>query len=128
MKPPTIEDLNKITHTIAKRVSRYLERAGYLFRDVESEYLDLASTEDDAMQGIISASTEASDRSYRLAFGPNTGRKALTLQAVAGSDSQPKRAGLVAKQSGFSLHAGVACKSNHLGGPNGTSSSDYAVI
>jgi hypothetical protein len=80
-----------------------------VYRDAESEYLDLASVEDDAMHGIISASI-----TYRLAFGPNTGRKALTLQAVPGSDSQSKRkrAELVAKQSGFSLHAGVACQSN----------------
>ena len=41
VKPPTPEDLDTITHTIAKRVSRYLERAGYLYRDAESEYLDL---------------------------------------------------------------------------------------
>lgn len=33
VKPPTREDLDRITHMIAKRVSRYLERAGYLIRD-----------------------------------------------------------------------------------------------
>jgi hypothetical protein len=42
VKPPTAEDLDKITHTVAKRVSRYLERSGYLYRDAESEYLDLS--------------------------------------------------------------------------------------
>ncbi len=68
MKPLTPEDLNKITHTIAKRVSRYLEWAGYLYRDSENEYLDLVPEEDDAMHGIISASI-----TYRLAFGPNAG-------------------------------------------------------
>ena len=39
VKPPNEEDLDKITHTVAKRVSRYLERSGYLYRDAESEYL-----------------------------------------------------------------------------------------
>lgn len=107
VKPPTTEDLDKVTHTIAKRVSRYLERAGYLYRDVASEYLELVPDEEDVMHGIIGASI-----TYRLAFGPNSGRKALTLQTIPGSDSQPNRGGLVAKQSGFSLHAGVACKTN----------------
>jgi len=107
VKPPTKEDLDYITHVIAKRVSRFLEREGYLYRDAESEYLDLVPDEEDAMQGILGASI-----TYRLAFGPNAGRKALTLQAIPGSDSRQQSSELVSKQSGFSLHAGVACKSN----------------
>ena len=43
VKPPTCEDLDVIVHTIAQRVARFLERAGYLYRDAESEYLDLVS-------------------------------------------------------------------------------------
>ena len=39
-KPPTKQDLDAITHRIALRVARYLERVGYLVRDVESDYLD----------------------------------------------------------------------------------------
>lgn len=35
-----------------------------------------------------------------------------TLQAVPVSDGQARPTGLVSKQAGFSLHAGVACKSN----------------
>ena len=107
VKPPTPGDLDEITHKIAKRVSRYLERARHLYRDAESEYLDLMPDEEDAMHGIIGASI-----TYRLAFGPNAGSKALTLQAVPTSDNRAKSSELVSKQSGFSLHAGVACKSN----------------
>ena len=107
VKPPTPEDLDTITYTIAKRVSRYLEREGYLYRDAESEYLDLVPDEEDAMHGIIGASI-----AYRLAFGPNQGKKALTLQAVPTSDNSAKSSELVSKQAGFSLHAGVACKSH----------------
>ena len=103
----TKEDLDYITHKIAKRVSRHLERAGYLYRDAESEYLDLVPEEDDAMHGIIGASV-----AYRPAFGPNAGKKAMTLQAVPTSDNSAKSSELVSKQAGFSLHAGVACKSN----------------
>ncbi len=77
MKPPNLGDLDEIAHKIAKRVSRYLERARYLYRDAETEYLNLVSEEDDAMHSIIGASI-----TYRLAFGPNIRKKALTLQTV----------------------------------------------
>ncbi len=107
VKPPTPGDIDTITHTIARRVSRYLERAGYLYRDAESEYLDLVPDEEDAMHGIIGASI-----TYRLAFGPNQGKKALTLQAVPSKENRMKVSELVSKQAGFSLHAGVACKSH----------------
>ena len=59
------------------------------------------------MSGIIGASI-----TYRLAFGPHAGKKVLTLQAVPVSSHRKKASELVSKQSGFSLHAGVACKSN----------------
>lgn len=36
----------------------------------------------------------------------------MTLQTVPASDQQAKPNELVSQQSGFSLHAGVACKSN----------------
>ncbi len=107
VKPPTSEELDTITHTIATRVVRFLERAGYLVRDPEHEYLDLMPDEDDAMNAIVGASI-----TYRLAFGPNAGKKALTLQTVPARDNQTKPNELVSRQAGFSLHAGVACKSN----------------
>jgi hypothetical protein len=106
VKPPSREDLDRITHAIAKRVSRYLEKAGYLIRDVESEYLDLLPDEQDGMSDIVGASI-----AYRLAFGPRVGQKALTLQMVPANDQEGKTNDLVSSQSGFSLHAGAACKS-----------------
>lgn len=39
VRPPTKEDLDVIALTIAIRVSRFLEKAGYLVRDAESEHL-----------------------------------------------------------------------------------------
>lgn len=79
----------------------------YLVRDAESEYLDLMHDEQDAMGAIVGASI-----TYRLAFGPNAGRKALTLQTVPVRAERGKDDGLVTKQAGFSLHAGIACKSS----------------
>lgn len=106
VKPPTSHDLDRIAQKIAERVSRYLEKAGYLVRDAESEYLDLYADEEDAMQSIFGASI-----SYRLAFGPNAERKALTLQSLPGV-GQSDRDERASKRSGFSLHAGVACKAD----------------
>ena len=52
-----------MSHTIAIRVSRFLEKAGYLVRDAEAEYLDPVQDEEDAMGAIVGASI-----TYRLAF------------------------------------------------------------
>ena len=91
-----------IAETIAIRVSRFLEKAGNLVRDAESEYLDLMQDEDDAMGAIVGASI-----TYRLAFVPNAGLKALTLQAVPVRTEQRKADDLITKQADFSLHAGI---------------------
>ena len=107
VKPPSCEDLDVIAHTIALRVSRFLERTGYLVRDAESEYLELMQDEEDAMGAIVGASI-----TYRLAFGPSAGRKALTLQTVPVRIEQRRGDDLVTKQAGFSLHAGISCKSH----------------
>ena len=47
-----------------------------------------------------------------LAIGSNAEKKALTLQASLVRDGQARQTDLASKQAGFSLHAGVACKSN----------------
>ncbi len=87
VKPPTSEDLDVIAHTIAKRVSRFLENAGYLVRDAESEYLDLMQDEEDAMGAIVGASI-----TYRLAFGPNAGLGAPDETADVTDSSSENRA------------------------------------
>ncbi|MFT5929399.1 MAG: hypothetical protein ACI805_002532, partial [Candidatus Azotimanducaceae bacterium] len=69
-KPPTFHDLDEVAQKIAARVSRYLEKAGYLIRDAESDYLDLYGDAEDAMSSIVGTSI-----SYRMAFGPNAGKK-----------------------------------------------------
>ena len=105
VKPPTKQSVDAITHKVAQRVARYLETAGYLVRDAESGYLDLQADDDDAMATLIGASI-----SYRLAFGPNAGRKAMTLQSIPATTTTSTTEDLISRQSGFSLHAGTACK------------------
>jgi hypothetical protein len=46
---------------------------------------------------------------YKLAVGPNAGRKALTLYTVPPVEDEPA-SGLVASVGGFSLHAGTVCE------------------
>ena len=87
-------------------VAEALGELAYLVRDPQRDYLDLSPDEDDAMSAIVGAAI-----TYRLAFGPNAGKKALTLQTVPASTRDTKPNQLVSRQSGFSLHAGVACKS-----------------
>lgn len=69
VKPPTREELDVITHIIAIRIARYLEKAGYLIRDPERDYLDLMPDEDDAMNAIVGASVTIASRSVRTRVG-----------------------------------------------------------
>ena len=86
-------------------MSRYLEKAGYLIRDVDTEYLDLNTDKEDTLQSLAGASI-----SYRLAFGPNAGKKALTLKTMPATFEPGHHDEQVSQRAGFSLHAGVACK------------------
>ena len=105
IKSPTSEELARLTHTIAKRIGRFLERRGLLVRDAESSYLNANSIEDeyDPMHQLHGSSV-----TYRIAVGPRQGRKVFTLQTIPASN--PKEwTGTV---DGFSLHAGVAAKAH----------------
>ena len=74
----------------------------------ESAWLDLRPVEDtDAMRQLLGSSV-----TYRIAVGPQAGRKALglrTITALAGEDPRNER---VAKANGFSLPAGVSFEAN----------------
>jgi hypothetical protein len=105
VKAPTSTELTQLSHTVARRVSRFLERQGLLVRDDETAYLSMDAEGDDPMEALIGHSV-----TYRIATGPRQGRKVLTLQTLPAIDEPfTTRAGNVA---GFSLHAGVAAKAN----------------
>jgi hypothetical protein len=101
---PTQEALAQLVHTVSHRVARYLERQGILQRDEESSYLQLDGIDDDPMQPLIGCSV-----SYRIAVGPQQGRKVLTLQTFPSVEADDRYA-QVAKEAGFSLQAGVAAQ------------------
>ena len=109
-KAPTSNELTKLTHTIARRVGRYLERQGLLERDTGNIFLTQeavdASDEDPTNQLLGSSVT------YRIAVGPQQGRKVFTLQTLPDVGSDNLSTTVVGEVSGFSLHAGVATKAN----------------
>ena len=77
-----------------------------LEQDAESAWLDLATPEDtDAMPQILGSSV-----SYRIAVGPQQGRKAFMIRTIRPLDRPDPRLKRVAKANGFSLHAGVSCE------------------
>jgi ribosomal protein S27E len=100
---PSQKELTELVHTISHRVAGFLERQGILERDEENSYLNLEGDED-PMQQVLGCSV-----SYRIAIGPQQGRKVFTLQTIPSCEDDDRFA-QVAKESGFSLHAGVAAQ------------------
>ena len=74
-----------------------------MIRDDETASLDLEP--DDGFEQLLGAAIH-----YRIATGPHTGRKALTLRTVA--SNPPTSNPCIAQLSGFSLHAGTRCQAH----------------
>ena len=110
VKAPTRNELTKLTHTIAHRVARYLERQGLLERDTGNIYLTPEAV--DAPDEDPSGQLIGSSITYRIAVGPQQGRKVLTLQTLPDCESDAPFASTAGEVAGFSLHAGVATKAD----------------
>lgn len=105
--PPTVEQLHDLLQRISQRVARFLERRGILERDENNSYLTLDGLEEDPLQDIHSHSV-----TYRVAIGPQKGRKVFCLQTVPPRPEPAADQARLAKLNGFSLHAGVAARAN----------------
>ena len=108
VKAPTSAELNELTQTLARRIGRYLERQGLLERDAENSHLTHLVGDDfeaGAMGQVLGSSI-----TYRIAFGPERGRKVFTLQTLPACDELFDEG--VGKVAGFSLHAGVAARAD----------------
>ena len=68
--------------------------------------MQLDGIDDDPMQQLIGYSV-----SYRIAVGPQQGRKVFTLQTLPAVVEDDRYAQVV-KEAGFSLHAGVAAQAS----------------
>ena len=110
VKAPTSEELTRLTHTIAQRIARYLERQGFLVRDAEYSYLTYDGTDADPDSPINQLL--GSSITYRIAVGPQQGRKVFTLQTLPDCRPDHPLVDTLGKVVGFSLHAGVATRAN----------------
>jgi hypothetical protein len=106
VKAPDKGELEKLIQLISRRVGRCLERQGLLEQDTESAWLDLDPAEDTDAMPLI----QASSISYRIAVGPQQGRKAFMIRTIRPLDRPDPGLERVAKANGFSLHAGVSCE------------------
>ena len=107
---PTSDELTRLTHTIAHRVARYLERQGLLERDTGHTYLTANGVDEDPESPMIQLL--GSSITYRIAVGPQQGRKVFTLQTLPDCGSENLSSISLGETAGFSLHAGVATKAN----------------
>ena len=101
---------HQLTHTIAHRVARYLERQGLLVCDAGNSYLTADGIDADPespMNQLLGSSI-----TYRVAVGPQQGRKVFTLQTLPDCRADNPHAHAVGKVAGFSLHAGVATRAH----------------
>jgi len=94
--------LNSLVAKISQRIARHLEKQGLLTRDDENSYLSMDGLDDNIMNELQSHSI-----TYRIAMGPQQGRKVFTLQTIPALEDAFTRS-QVGKVAGFSLHAGVA--------------------
>ena len=105
IKAPSSAELNLLTQALARRIGRYLERQGLLERDAENSYLAGDGVESGAMAQVLGSSI-----TYRIAIGPQQGRKVFTLQTLPACDELFDNG--VGKVAGFSLHAGVSARAD----------------
>ena len=122
VKAPASAELARLTRDLAQRIGRYLERQGLLERDAENSYLAGDDLEAGPMEQLLGSSMmcrdarmsraqDAQERpTYRIAVGPQQGRKVFTLQTLPAC-GETFDAG-VGKVAGFSLHAGVAARAD----------------
>jgi hypothetical protein len=105
--PPSVTELQRLVECISQRVGRHLERRGLLIRDAESAYLDWDGEQASALDDLAGHSI-----TYRIALGPHAGEKAFTLQTLPPVEPDDDGPGEVAEAGGFSLHAGIAARTD----------------
>ena len=76
VKAAHVEELKALVHAICQQIAGFLERQDLLERDAEDSYLVLESGDDDMMQ------LQGHSIIYRIAVGPQQGRKVFILQML----------------------------------------------
>ncbi len=73
----------------------------------------VADNDGDSEEARTFRPLQAAACTYRIAFGPRTGQKVLTVQGVMPRDTEFKQ-NLCADIGGFSLHAAVRCGADDM--------------
>ncbi len=103
--PPTVKEIEEVLTKIITKLTKYLERQKIIIRDSEDGF-QIPIPDEDTLSKL-----QATSVTYRFATGKSKGKKAMVLKSVTDNDHNATK-GLVAKNSGFSLHAGVATKAH----------------
>jgi len=96
VKAPTGQELTQLAHTIAHRIGRFLEQQGLLERDAENSYLTGETMDDDPLNQLLGSSI-----TYRIAVGPQQGRKVFTLKTLPACDPEDQFGDTVGKVAGL---------------------------
>jgi hypothetical protein len=103
---PTVKEIEEVLGKIIVKLTKYLERQKIIIRDDDEGGFQIPIPDEDTLSKL-----QASSVTYRFATGKSKGKKAMVLKSVTDNDHTSTK-GLVAKNSGFSLHAGVATKAH----------------
>jgi hypothetical protein len=104
--PPTVKEIEEVLTKIIQKITKYLERQKLIIKDDNDGGFQIPIPDEDTLSKL-----QATSVTYRFATGKSKGKKAIVLKSVTDTDHSATK-GLVAKNSGFSLHAGVATKAH----------------
>lgn len=104
--PPTVKEIEGVLAKIISKLTKYLERQKIIIRDDDNGGFQIPIPDEDTLSKL-----QAGSVTYRFATGRSKGKKAMVLKSITDNDHTATK-GLVAKNSGFSLHAGVATKAH----------------
>ena len=106
--PHSMKQLPTLLDKIINRILKLLTRLGHLIEEEGTTYMARTDSidPDDVLMPLQAASS-----TYRIALGPRTGRKVLSLK-YAPRRAAPATQALCANAHGFSLHSGVHCAAN----------------
>ena len=100
---PNQTELRALFNRVIQRVVRRLEKEGLLIPDPEQPWLDLGI--DEPIDAVIAASIR-----YRIAMGPHSGSRTLTLHDPSFVRTDRPVKALTADRDGFSLNVAVSCQ------------------
>jgi hypothetical protein len=103
VKAPNKSELRSLLNRVIQRLVRRLERESLLIPDPEQPWLDLDFHE--PLDSLSAASIR-----YRIAIGPHSGSRTLTLHDPSFIRTDKHEKTLTADRDGFSLNAAVSCQ------------------